>query len=117
MLAGICLCIMMVICNISVAKIVLQSSKNLQRLNKNLISNLDNDAKVDHTRSQQNFKLNKSPRTESKSIYFVPREEMKFINMCNWLTAIFVITWGTQMVSDNYIYVVLVSKTRQRLTN
>lgn len=89
----------MVICNFFVTKIILVSMRSMQRLNISLMENLKDQSKNERNSSHiQKMGSNSSTKTK---LQFVSKEEIKFINMSNWLTAIFVITWGTQMVSGN----------------
>lgn len=76
----------------------------MRQLNQSLMENLRDEplTEIKETLDFRNrtFKYQKSFSTVSKTFHFVTREEIKFINMSNWLTGIFVITWGTQMVRN-----------------
>lgn len=98
---GIFLCIFMVVCNCSVTRIVYRSYRNMQQLTMSCTSNPEN-----FKFSQQPIKLrhqisgvSSSSSTTSKSISVITRDEIRFINMCNLLTASFVLCWAPQMVS------------------
>lgn len=91
----------MVLCNCSVTRIVYRSYRNMQQLTMSCMNNSEN-----FKHSQQPIKLrhqisgvSSSSSTASKSISLVTRDEIRFINMCNLLTASFVLCWAPQMVS------------------
>lgn len=99
--AGTFLCIFMILCNCSVTRIVYRSYRNMQQLTMSCMNNAEN-----FKHSQQPIKLrhqisgvSSSSSTTSKSISLITRDEIRFINMCNLLTASFVLCWAPQMVS------------------
>lgn len=92
----------MVLCNFSVTRIVYRSYHNMQQLTMSCLENAKN-----LNRFQQPIKLrhqisavSSSSSTTSKSISLITQDEIRFINMCNLLTASFVLCWGCQMVSE-----------------
>ena len=95
------LCLFMVLCNCSVTQIVYRSYRNMHQLTMSCLKSDDN-----LIRDQQPIKLRhqisvvSSCSATSKSISMITRDEIKFINMCNLLTASFVLCWGTQMVNE-----------------
>lgn len=99
--AGIFLCMFMILCNYSVTRIVYRSYRNMQQLTMSCMNNSEN-----FKHSQPPIKLrhqisgvSSSSSTTSKSISLITRDEIRFINMCNLLTASFVLCWAPQMVS------------------
>lgn len=90
----------MVLCNLSVTRIVYNSYRHMQQLTLSLRSNEN----LQGCQQSINFKhknsvVSRSSFSTSKSISLITQEEIRFINMCNMLTASFVLCWGAQMVN------------------
>lgn len=68
----------------------------MQQLTLSCLENADRPIKLRHQISA----VSSASSTASKSISLITQDEVRFINMCNLLTASFVLCWGTQMVSN-----------------
>lgn len=103
--AGTLLCIFMILCNYSVTRIVYRSYRSMHQLTMSCMEN--NNVEKDNinrkeTKLRHQISEVSSISTASKSISLITRDEIRFINMCNWLTATFVLCWGCQMVSEGF---------------
>lgn len=94
---GSTLCIFMVICNVSVTRIVYASYRSMKQLTRSSLENFNRiqALKFRHQLSE----VSSCSSATNKSISLITRDEIEFINMVNLLTASFVICWGTSMVS------------------
>ncbi|CRL04187.1 CLUMA_CG017318, isoform A [Clunio marinus] len=70
----------------------------MQQLTLSCLENADRQQDSSIKLRHQISAVSSSSSTTSKSISFITRDEIKFINMCNLLTASFVLCWGCQMV-------------------
>lgn len=84
----------MVLCNLSVTRIVYRSNRNMQQLTLSCLENADRPIKLRH-------QISAVSSASSRSISLITQDEIRFISMCNLLTASFVVCWGSQMVSQN----------------
>jgi prostaglandin E receptor 4 len=99
--AGTLLCIFMILCNCSVTRIVYRSYHNMHQLTMSCMENNNvakENRKPETILRHQLSEVSSSSNT-SKSMSLITRDELKFIKMCNLLTASFVLCWGCQMVS------------------
>jgi hypothetical protein len=98
--AGTLLCIFMILCNCSVTRIVYRSYHNMHQLTMSFENNnvVKEKRKPETILRHQLSEVSSSSNT-SKAISLITRDEITFINMCNLLTASFVLCWGCQMVS------------------
>lgn len=83
----------MVLCNFSVTRIVYRSNRYMQQLTLSCLENADQPIKLRH-------QISAVSSASSRSISLITQDEIRFISMCNLLTASFVLCWGTQMVSQ-----------------
>jgi prostaglandin E receptor 4 len=94
---GSILCIFMVICNVSVTRMVYSSYRNMKQLTRSSLENFNRIQAIKFR--HQISEVSTSSSTTTKSFSLITRDEIEFINMVNLLTASFVICWGTSMVS------------------
>lgn len=86
----------MVICNVSVTRIVYQSYRDMKQLT---ISSLENFNRIQSRRFHHQLSEVSTSSITSKSISLITKDEIRFINMVNLLTGSFVLCWGSSMVS------------------
>lgn len=101
--AGTLLCIFMILCNYSVTRIVYRSYRNMHQLTMSCMEN-NNNEKENVNRKPETILRHQLSEVSSgsnttKSFSLITRDEIRFIEMCNLLTASFVLCWGCQMVS------------------
>ncbi|KAG5680559.1 hypothetical protein PVAND_010059 [Polypedilum vanderplanki] len=94
---GTVLCVMMIICNVSVTRKVYRSYRNMKQLT---LSSLENFNRIQSIKLRhQVSEVSTSSSITSKSFSIITRDEIEFINMVNMLTASFVLCWGASMIT------------------
>ena len=88
----------MVVCNVSVSRMVYRSYRNMKQLT---LSSSENFNRIQSIKLQHQISEVSTSSTASKSVS-ITQDEIAFINMVNLLTGSFVICWGTGMVSEVY---------------
>ncbi|XP_070492197.1 beta-1 adrenergic receptor [Chironomus tepperi] len=92
---GSTLCIFMVVCNVSVSRMVYRSYRNMKQLT---VSSSENFNRIQSIKLHHQISEVSTTSTVSKSVS-ITQDEIAFINMVNLLTGSFVICWGTGMIT------------------
>lgn len=99
LIVGCSVLLFMVLCNFTVTRIVHRSYRNMEQLTISCLNDRINSNRQNPIKLCLEGSAISSERDTSNSTSFVTRDEIKFINLCNYLTASFVICWGIQLVS------------------